>query len=200
MSKDEAIRAAVEAPDLDHLESLARGATQGTEGEGWYVLDGRRVSATEPCEPVEQCGYNSACVALTFGNKQVANAAYIAACSPEVILRLCAIARAAEARECCNGDCGWVGQTDRYCGAVGPLCPDCGEVTELVSTARGCNPEKAGHNAGATPNASARPADGILQTAIEEALASLECGMVAGAIITLQDALRAALGKEAEHG
>jgi hypothetical protein len=33
-------------------------------------------------------------------------------------------------RECGNGDCGWTGETDRMLGAVGPLCPECGEVTE----------------------------------------------------------------------
>lgn len=37
-------------------------------------------------------------------------------------------------RECCNGDCDWIGYTDRMCGSVGPLCPDCGEVTEPVAT------------------------------------------------------------------
>jgi len=36
-------------------------------------------------------------------------------------------------RECCNAECGWTGQTDRMLGAVGPLCPDCGEVTEVAS-------------------------------------------------------------------
>jgi hypothetical protein len=35
-------------------------------------------------------------------------------------------------RECCNSECDWVGETDRMLGTVGPLCPDCGEVTELV--------------------------------------------------------------------
>jgi hypothetical protein len=70
-------------------------------------------------------------------------------------------------RECCNGECGWVGETDRYCGAVGPLCPECGEVTE--------------------PGLD--PAVESLRTAIEEALASLECGMVEGAVYTLRDAL-----------
>jgi len=35
-------------------------------------------------------------------------------------------------RECCNDECGWKGTTDRMCGAVGPLCPECGETTELA--------------------------------------------------------------------
>jgi hypothetical protein len=35
-------------------------------------------------------------------------------------------------RECCNADCGWKGETDRMLGAVGPLCPECGEVTEAA--------------------------------------------------------------------
>jgi hypothetical protein len=33
-------------------------------------------------------------------------------------------------RECCNAECDWTGETDRMLGSVGPLCPDCGEVTE----------------------------------------------------------------------
>lgn len=33
-------------------------------------------------------------------------------------------------RMCCNEECDWVGETDRYLGSVGPLCPQCGEVTE----------------------------------------------------------------------
>lgn len=35
-------------------------------------------------------------------------------------------------RECCNAECGWMGETDRMLGSIGPLCPDCGEVTEPV--------------------------------------------------------------------
>jgi hypothetical protein len=35
-------------------------------------------------------------------------------------------------RECCNDACGWRGVTDRMLGTVGPLCPECGEVTELT--------------------------------------------------------------------
>lgn len=63
-------------------------------------------------------------------------------------------------RECGNAECGWKGETSRMCGRVGPLCPDCGEVTEEVSTARGGNPEEAGEDAGAMPNATLRPAAG----------------------------------------
>ena len=33
-------------------------------------------------------------------------------------------------RECCAPDCEWIGFTDRMLGSIGPLCPDCGEVTE----------------------------------------------------------------------
>jgi hypothetical protein len=33
-------------------------------------------------------------------------------------------------RECCAEGCEWTGYTDRMLGAVGPLCPQCGEVTE----------------------------------------------------------------------
>jgi hypothetical protein len=36
-------------------------------------------------------------------------------------------------RECCNEECGWKGHTRRMLGNVGPLCPDCGEVTEAAS-------------------------------------------------------------------
>jgi len=42
----------------------------------------------------------------------------------------------------------------------------------------------------------AQRAAGDLRTAIEEALASLECGMVAGAVLTLQDALSRKLPAE----
>lgn len=33
---------------------------------------------------------------------------------------------------CCNTQCSWEGYTDRMCGSVGPLCPDCGETTEPI--------------------------------------------------------------------
>jgi hypothetical protein len=42
----------------------------------------------------------------------------------------------AQERECGNPDCCWKGTTDRMVGKVGPLCPECGEVTELVKTVR----------------------------------------------------------------
>ena len=35
-------------------------------------------------------------------------------------------------RECCAEGCNWMGHTDRMLGAVGPLCPECSEVTEPV--------------------------------------------------------------------
>lgn len=35
-------------------------------------------------------------------------------------------------RACGNAECGWQGQTDRMVGNIGPLCPDCGETTELA--------------------------------------------------------------------
>lgn len=87
-------------------------------------------------------------------------------------------------RECCNDECGWIGEADRMCGAVGPLCPDCGEVTELVSTAREYQPEKDD-----VPGSGPVSAVGNLRIAIEEALASMECGMIGGAVAILQDAL-----------
>jgi hypothetical protein len=81
---------------LDKLEELAKAATPGMPGERWYVLDGARVSATEPCEPVEHCGYNSVCVAITHGLNAHDNAAYIAAANPSTILRLVRVARSAK--------------------------------------------------------------------------------------------------------
>lgn len=92
---------------------------------------------------------------------------------------------AGEHRECGNANCGWTGITNRMLGAIGPLCPDCGEVTEQVSTARGCNPKEDASGDGSLPAA------GSLRTAIEEALASLEAGMVIGAVDTLERALAA---------
>lgn len=47
-------------------------------------------------------------------------------------------ARIEEQRECCNAECGWKGITDRVLSGhgnvpdVGPLCPECGETTELA--------------------------------------------------------------------
>jgi hypothetical protein len=32
--------------------------------------------------------------------------------------------------DCCNASCGWRGESQTMLGAVGPLCPECGEVTE----------------------------------------------------------------------
>jgi hypothetical protein len=46
-------------------------------------------------------------------------------------LREALAAHMGELRECCNAECEWRGETSRMCGAVGPLCPECGEVTEL---------------------------------------------------------------------
>jgi hypothetical protein len=40
------------------------------------------------------------------------------------------------ARTCCNENCTWTGFTDRMLGNVGPLCPECGEVTEPVVLTR----------------------------------------------------------------
>lgn len=37
------------------------------------------------------------------------------------------------ARECNSSDCRWKGAMDRMLGAVGPLCPECGETTEAVA-------------------------------------------------------------------
>jgi hypothetical protein len=38
-----------------------------------------------------------------------------------------------ETRECGNEACGWKGTTKRMLGAIGPLCPECGETTEPVA-------------------------------------------------------------------
>jgi len=43
----------------------------------------------------------------------------------------------ADERECGNADCGWRGTTERMCGSVGPLCPECGEVTEASAPVAG---------------------------------------------------------------
>ncbi|GEM_PF-1981175 len=40
--------------------------------------------------------------------------------------------RLPEKRACGNPQCGWQGYTDRLCGSVGPLCPECGETTEPI--------------------------------------------------------------------
>lgn len=40
-------------------------------------------------------------------------------------------------RECGNADCGWRGTTERMCGSVGPLCPECGETTEASAPVAG---------------------------------------------------------------
>lgn len=37
------------------------------------------------------------------------------------------------ARACGNEECNWSGKTERMCGEIGPLCPECGETTELVA-------------------------------------------------------------------
>lgn len=39
-------------------------------------------------------------------------------------------------RACCNDECGWQGETDRMCGAIGPVCPSCGDTTEPLSIRR----------------------------------------------------------------
>jgi hypothetical protein len=43
----------------------------------------------------------------------------------------------ADERECGNSDCEWRGKTERMCGSVGPLCPECGEVTEASAPVAG---------------------------------------------------------------
>lgn len=39
-------------------------------------------------------------------------------------------------RACCNDECGWIGQTDRMIGAIGPVCPNCGDTTEALVLSR----------------------------------------------------------------
>jgi hypothetical protein len=81
--------------DLSELKKLAEEAQSGP----WEVLDGRRVSVTLPCL-TEGCGYDSHAVAITHDSfrrlNAEANASYIAAASPEVLLRLIAVAEAAQ--------------------------------------------------------------------------------------------------------
>jgi hypothetical protein len=76
---------------LDELEAIAQAATPGP----WHWnFDAKgypgRVGKTAPCEPVEHCGYDSHCIALTYdGNERFdsrANAEHIAAFSPARVL------------------------------------------------------------------------------------------------------------------
>jgi hypothetical protein len=76
---------------LDELEAIAQAATPGP----WHWnFDAKgypgRVGKTVPCEPVEHCGYDSHCIALTYdGNERFdsrANAEHIAAFSPARVL------------------------------------------------------------------------------------------------------------------
>lgn len=72
-------------PSIEELEKLARGATPGP----WIRAEG----------DIRAAGHGLICRSY-YGSPDGAgasNAAYIAACSPEVILRLCAAWRAAEA-------------------------------------------------------------------------------------------------------
>lgn len=116
---------------MANLEKLARKATQGIPPEGWYVLDGRRVSATEPCEPVEHCGYNSNCVAITYGSNDVCNAAFIAACSPHRILALLDVIKAAKAQVAAYDTL-----QDRPCGEfTGDELPACDRADEALRAA-----------------------------------------------------------------
>lgn len=48
-----------------------------------------------------------------------------------------ASAPVSDERECGNADCGWRGTTERMCGSVGPLCPECGEITEAIAPVAG---------------------------------------------------------------
>lgn len=67
-------------------------ATKHTPGPWDWTWDGEgqpgRVAKTLPCEPVEDCGYDSVCIALTYDQRgrfdQRANAQLIAA-APELL-------------------------------------------------------------------------------------------------------------------
>lgn len=85
------------------LEKLKALAQEATPGPWHWTWDGAgqpgRVGKTLPCEPVEDCGYNSHCIALTqeAGRfDQQANAAFIAAADPATVLRLLAVVEAAK--------------------------------------------------------------------------------------------------------
>jgi hypothetical protein len=88
--------------DPSELKKLAEAAQSGP----WEVLDGRRVSVTLP-SLTEGCGYDSHAVAITHDSfrrlNAEANASYIAAASPEVLLRLIAVAEAAKYVAYSNG-------------------------------------------------------------------------------------------------
>jgi hypothetical protein len=81
--------------DLDHLESLAMGATPGP----WIQLDGMPYLHATSDPNVKP--WQAPCIGRFDYSEQ--DMRYIAACSPEVILRLCAIARAARPVAFSNG-------------------------------------------------------------------------------------------------
>jgi hypothetical protein len=93
---------------IDELEAIAQAATPGP----WHWnFDAKgypgRVGKTVPCEPVEHCGYDSHCIALTYdGNERFdsrANAEHIAAFSPARVLPMLEIVRAAKHVAYSNG-------------------------------------------------------------------------------------------------
>lgn len=94
--------------DLTELQRLAEEATPGP-WEAWSDGPGRprkRVGVTMPCEPVEDCGYLSHCIALTQSDhprlNADANGQYIAAMSPDTASKLIAVALAAQAIAMCK--------------------------------------------------------------------------------------------------
>jgi hypothetical protein len=87
-------------------------------------------------------------------------------------------ARGNDVRARMNSKCDCMGPC--YCGLADQLAAS----ATKFSTAREVQPEKGG-----APGFGSVPAAGILETAIEEALASLEAGMAQGAADTLREAL-----------
>ncbi len=62
----------------------------------WEVADGRRVGVTLPCR-LEECGFDSHCVALTYGHDPRINAeanARLIAAAPDMLAALCMLSDA----------------------------------------------------------------------------------------------------------
>ncbi len=73
-------------PSLSTLRSLAEAATPKWETAVWYENDGIEYRATGPACPIEnEDDFVPGCAAETQAQR---DAAFIAACSPEVILAL----------------------------------------------------------------------------------------------------------------
>jgi hypothetical protein len=86
-------------PDTISIEALRKLATMADHDSAWEVLDDRRISITLPSRFGTACGFDSHCIAITHDSfdrlNAEANAAYIAAANPDVVLRLLEVAERA---------------------------------------------------------------------------------------------------------